>query len=117
MKFRQVASRSGIRLVRGLGFRSRQSLFGSRKLLFYLFVEPLFEPFLGILGNVVKPEPGEAPDVNPGYFGLNFHVDVGIWQGEFQMSAMPPSLMLVLVAFSVFPSYTTLTCIFTGWRK
>src|SRR5438445_2356271 len=76
-------------LVRGFRFRSGQSLFGSGKFLFDMFVEPLFQLLLKTLWNVEKAESGESFHVDPGYLGLDFDLGFRARQRELQMRLSP----------------------------
>ena len=103
--------------VLGFGLSRCEAFFAAGELPLHEFVEPVFEFQLGILGHAMKTKSGEAFDVAPGDFGFDFQVDVGSQEARISdrgaaplgmasrsIRAMPPSLMLVLVAFRVLPS-------------
>jgi hypothetical protein len=101
-----------------------QNFLGAGMFLFHLLIEPFFQTLLGILRHIEKAQPDMSFDIGPGYFRFHVQSQSGFGQSELQarrsawckMRAIPPSLILVLVAFSSLSPRSTLTSILTGWR-
>jgi len=61
------------------------SFFAAGEILFHSVVEPLFQCGLGAGRDVQKSEPSEPLEVRPRHFGLDFELQGGLWEREFQV--------------------------------